>query len=137
LENTRYVRIAYAELGDGPHLAGDPGRQDLAVLLFAKSRAREIAAGNKGHDVQHNLVFTQDGVHNHRHDRTEVGFPSDLYQGHHQTSSLENSTIAKNEAQYQHDLTVATDRMVLLTFLPSQYSDDTSQWCFRYPWGNG
>lgn len=80
-------------MGHSAHLARDPGGEDLAALLFAEARAREVAAVDEGDNVDYDLMFIKDGVDNYGDDGGEVGLAANFDEDDYEAAGLEDSAV--------------------------------------------
>lgn len=87
------IHVSNGELCEGTHLTGDPTSQNLAALLLAETRPREVALVNEGDDIDNDLMLVQDRVDNDWHHGTEVCLSCDLGQQNDETSSLEDGAV--------------------------------------------
>lgn len=85
------VHVLDGELGHSAHFAADPAGEDLAALFLAEAAAREVAAVDKGDDVDDDLVLVEDGVDDDGDDGGEVGLAGDFDEDDNEAAGLEDS----------------------------------------------
>lgn len=124
----RSVCVSDTELSNCSHFSGHPTGKDFAPLFLAEARAREVALGNKGNNINYDLVLVQNGVNNDRDDRSEIRSSHYFYKDNHKAPSLEDGTKL---------ILVTACRSVRketrLTIHQTRYYDGFSQSSIRYP----
>ena len=93
------VWISNTELGDRLHFATDPGREDLATLLFTQAGTREVAFGYESNNVKDQLMFVENGVDDDWDDRCKEGSSTRLGDQDEEGACLEDGAVEETSVQ--------------------------------------